>query len=354
MLTASTATRRGPTPTHRAPTRRARLPQRRHPRGLTPQRFGAFDTTILRDRPGIAYGSDRASPRYALLDSYRDALRLTRRHAARRGAKTRRRTALATRLAAENAGARRSRIRRGSGRRRLMPAVAAPRFRLTAPEPLEIDIHAGCADALDKLLMPPAFWFTYPAGVQLSAQQAARYSRLGLKRGLPDIFVLHDGAWGIELKRRGGTLSKTRIVRTRRGSPRILAGQEEVFPLLLAAGVTHRCLPFCGSNACHACTAGANPAAEFPRYDRRRNRLPVRPDPGARRVARRRTHRGRSKRSAMPCMDVIDVSCRRAKWSARHERRCRQTRRPIGSSWNGSTCTHTRCRDRAPRLTGPE
>jgi hypothetical protein len=118
-----------------------------------------------------------------------------------------------------------------------MPA-AADRFRLTAPEPLEVDIHAGCADALDRLLMPPAFWFTYPAGVvQLSPQQAARYSRLGLKRGLPDIFILHDGAWGVELKRRGGTLSKTRVVRTRRGSPRILAGQEEVFPLLLAAGV---------------------------------------------------------------------------------------------------------------------
>lgn len=125
-----------------------------------------------------------------------------------------------------------------------MPAAA---FRLTAPEPLERDIHETCADALDRLLMvPPAFWFTYPAGaVQLSPQQAARYSRLGLKRGLPDIWVLHGGTWCIELKRPGGALSKTRIVRTRRGSPRFLAGQEDVFPQLLGAGVR-------GIGICHS------------------------------------------------------------------------------------------------------
>jgi hypothetical protein len=31
-----------------------------------------------------------------------------------------------------------------------------PRFRLTAPELLEVDIHQACAEALDKLLLPPA------------------------------------------------------------------------------------------------------------------------------------------------------------------------------------------------------
>jgi hypothetical protein len=124
--------------------------------------------------------------------------------------------------------------------------MSAARFRLTAPEPLELDTHAACADALDRLLMPPAMWFTYPAGaVQLTAQQAARYSRLGLKRGLPDIWIIYDGAWCIELKRHGGTLSKTRKVYTRRGSPRILAGQEDVFPQLLAAGVQ-------GIGICHS------------------------------------------------------------------------------------------------------
>jgi hypothetical protein len=115
--------------------------------------------------------------------------------------------------------------------------MAAPAFRLTPPEPYEADIHAACADALDRLLKPPALWFCYPAGgTQLTAQQAAAYSRLGLKRALPDLWFLYRGVYCVELKRHGGVLSKTQIVRTRRGSPRVLIGQEEMFPLLLASG----------------------------------------------------------------------------------------------------------------------
>jgi len=112
------------------------------------------------------------------------------------------------------------------------------KFRLSAPDPPERDIHEACAQALDRLLLPPAFWFTYPAGaVQLSPAETARLVRVGLKRGLPDIWILSDGVYCIELKREGGELSKTRTVRTKRGSPRVLVGQEEVFPLLIAAGV---------------------------------------------------------------------------------------------------------------------
>ena len=40
-------------------------------------------------------------------------------------------------------------------------------------------------------------------------------------------------------KRRGGKLSKTRIVRTQRGSPRILEGQVDTFPKLLASGAVN-------------------------------------------------------------------------------------------------------------------
>jgi hypothetical protein len=113
-----------------------------------------------------------------------------------------------------------------------------PRFRLTAPEPLEVDTHEACARTLDRLLLPPAFWFTYPAGAtQLDPQQMARYSRIGLKRGLPDIWILYGGVYCVELKRRGGSLSKTRVGRTRRGSPRVYEGQEDTFPRLLEAGV---------------------------------------------------------------------------------------------------------------------
>jgi hypothetical protein len=125
------------------------------------------------------------------------------------------------------------------GRRSVVPLLReepAP-FRLTAPEPLEVDIHEACAQALDRLLLPPAMWFTYPAGaVELSPQQMARYARVGLKRGLLDIWLLYRAVYCIELKRRGGQLSKTRIGRTRRGTPRVLAGQDEVFPQLIATG----------------------------------------------------------------------------------------------------------------------
>jgi hypothetical protein len=114
---------------------------------------------------------------------------------------------------------------------------AARPFRLTAPEPLEVDIHEACAQALDRLLLPPAMWFTYPAGAaELSPQQMARYSRIGLKRGLPDLWLLYRAVYCIELKRRGGQLSKTRIGRTRRGAPRVYVGQEETFPQMIATG----------------------------------------------------------------------------------------------------------------------
>lgn len=124
-------------------------------------------------------------------------------------------------------------------------AARAERFRLTPPDPSERDVHEHCAKVLDALLLPPAFWFTYPAGAaQLSPQQMARYSRIGLKRGLPDIWILFGGIYGIELKKPGAYLSKTRIGRTARGSPRVLEGQDEVFPKLLATGAV-RAISIC-------------------------------------------------------------------------------------------------------------
>jgi hypothetical protein len=110
-------------------------------------------------------------------------------------------------------------------------------FRLVAPEPFEVDLQETCAAALDRLLLPPAMWFAYPAGViQLSGHQMARLMRHGLKRGLPDIWIFYRAVYCIELKRRGGSLSKTRVGRTSRGAPRVLEGQEEVFPRLIGTG----------------------------------------------------------------------------------------------------------------------
>src|SRR6201989_1538845 len=110
-------------------------------------------------------------------------------------------------------------------------------FRLPYPDPYEQDIHESVAAALDRLLEPPATWCCYPAGhIQLSAAEAARLIRCGLKRSFPDILIFYKQVYGLELKRYGSKLSKTRIVRTRRGSPRELIGQEEMFPKLLSTG----------------------------------------------------------------------------------------------------------------------
>jgi hypothetical protein len=111
-------------------------------------------------------------------------------------------------------------------------------FRLVAPVPPEDDLHTAVAQALDVLLLPPAMWTTFPAGhVQLTGQAAAKLARLGLKRNWPDVLVLHGLLHGIELKRPGGVLSRTRMVRTRRGGLRIVEGQRDAFPRLQAAGM---------------------------------------------------------------------------------------------------------------------
>lgn len=108
-----------------------------------------------------------------------------------------------------------------------------------AGEPDERDDDGGfhhCVSSA-KLLLPPAIWACYPAGaLQLQAYQTARLSRLGLKRGWPDLLVGYKAVYGLEIKRQNGQLSKTRVVRTRRGGPRILEGQEDVFPKLIASG----------------------------------------------------------------------------------------------------------------------
>jgi hypothetical protein len=112
-------------------------------------------------------------------------------------------------------------------------------FRLTAPIAPETELQEAVANTLDLLVREPATWCAYPAGhIKLSGQAAAKLARMGLKRGWPDVLVLHGGTlFGIELKRRGGALSRTRTVRTRRGSLRVVEGQRDVFPRLEAAGM---------------------------------------------------------------------------------------------------------------------
>jgi hypothetical protein len=116
------------------------------------------------------------------------------------------------------------------------------------PELPERELQENTVRVLTALIAPPAyFWSAAIGAAKLTPQQAAALSRAGVKRGLPDLMFLHDGKLrAIELKKAGsgprggggGSLSRTRIVRTRRGSPRILEGQEDVFPKLEAAGMT--------------------------------------------------------------------------------------------------------------------
>src|SRR5579872_3444044 len=116
--------------------------------------------------------------------------------------------------------------------------MSARHFRLTAPVPPEDDLHVAVAQALDVLLLPPAAWTTFPAGhVELTGQAAAKLARLGLKRNWPDVLVLHGVLHGIELKRHDAALSRSRMVRTRRGRPRYVEGQRDAFPRLEAAGM---------------------------------------------------------------------------------------------------------------------
>jgi hypothetical protein len=121
-------------------------------------------------------------------------------------------------------------------------STTAPRrpFRLTRPVVPEDILHASVADALAKLLLPPAEWWAYPAGqIKLDGQQKAKLYRMGLRVGLPDFMCLFDGTLiGIELKTETGRLTRTRVVhRKRNGGMRIVAGQTDVFPKLAAAGM---------------------------------------------------------------------------------------------------------------------
>lgn len=112
------------------------------------------------------------------------------------------------------------------------------RFALTAPVTPEQDLHEAVARVLGMELLPPVEWTTFPAGsVPLPAQFAVKLARMGLHPGWPDILVLHGVLHGIELKRPGRQLSRTRTLRTRRGGLRLVEGQEDVFPRLQAAGM---------------------------------------------------------------------------------------------------------------------
>jgi hypothetical protein len=118
--------------------------------------------------------------------------------------------------------------------------VSVPRaWKLTAPLPDEVDLQAAGEAAFCTLIRPPAEFTAFPAGhLKLTGAQAARLTRIGLKRSWPDHLILYAGKLiGIEWKKPGETLSRSRWVRTKRGTSRWVEGQREVFPRLAGQGM---------------------------------------------------------------------------------------------------------------------
>ena len=85
---------------------------------------------------------------------------------------------------------------------------------LTLPRQSETELHKAVAKALTTLVLAPAEWSCFPAGnVPLPPQFAAKLYQMGLRRGWPDFLIVHGGrVYGIELKAKGGALSKTKKI----------------------------------------------------------------------------------------------------------------------------------------------
>jgi hypothetical protein len=112
-------------------------------------------------------------------------------------------------------------------------------YRLTEVVQDEVDLQADGEGAFARLIRPPAEWTAFPAGhLKLTGQQAARLTRIGLKRSWPDHLILYAGKLiGIEWKKPGETLSRSRWVKTRSGKRRWVEGQRDVFPRLAQQGM---------------------------------------------------------------------------------------------------------------------
>ena len=82
-------------------------------------------------------------------------------------------------------------------------------------------LHAAVADLLDLVLLPPAWWTTFPLGGGGKAR-GGKLKRRGVKAGVPDILIVCDcQAFWIELKSAKGVLN---------------ADQKATIPQLISAG----------------------------------------------------------------------------------------------------------------------
>ena len=110
-------------------------------------------------------------------------------------------------------------------------AIRTPaRLRLRAPLPDEVDLQAAGEAAFATLIRPPAEFTAFPAGhLKLTGAQAA--GSLASALSVPGRITLSCYAGkliGIEWKKPGETLSRSRWVRTKSGKSRWVEGQREV------------------------------------------------------------------------------------------------------------------------------
>lgn len=64
----------------------------------------------------------------------------------------------------------------------------------------EAQLHLAVAQYLDAVLLPPTWWSTIPLGGGGRIRGAQLKAR-GVKAGIPDILILHEGRlYGLELK----------------------------------------------------------------------------------------------------------------------------------------------------------
>lgn len=108
--------------------------------------------------------------------------------------------------------------RRLPGRRRRPdradPALLEAGRQFLAPrqERPEQHLQRALVDLLDVALLAPAFCFAIPNGGARSPIEAAILEGLGVRAGLPDLAIVHDGSlFWLELKSADGRLSAAQL-----------------------------------------------------------------------------------------------------------------------------------------------
>jgi hypothetical protein len=119
-------------------------------------------------------------------------------------------------------------------KRRKKRLTGAPRPRRITNRPEE-ELHLAVAAWAETAILAPAVWWTNPnqKGTRSTYEQQLLV-KMGVKPGIPDIFVLHNGLLlGPELKAPNPTLKSGKVSQRR---PRLSDDQRAMHTRLLAAG----------------------------------------------------------------------------------------------------------------------